>query len=41
MEGRGEEGKWVTANYKFIKKNLERNRWKKLETTRLEFRQEE
>jgi len=29
------------TNYKFIKKNLEHNRWKKLETTCLEFRQEE
>jgi len=29
------------TNYKFIQKNMEHNRWKKLETTRLEFRQEE
>ena len=29
------------TNYNFIKKNLQHNRWKKLETTRLEYRQEE
>jgi hypothetical protein len=28
------------TNYKFIKTNLEQNRWKKLETTWLEFGQE-
>jgi hypothetical protein len=43
MKGRWEDGKWETGNKERSRSAhgyLCQNRWKKLETTRLEFRQE-